>query len=581
MTRSLTLIILFVSLFFFSLKSQNSAELTDNYSRSAITLKLLGLKDGKYRDKIRKEFVKYDVPEKFDNNNVDSKILKTTLSEFASTEQKKAAIIAQLKKEKTGSAIIAKWFNRQPDGSMNTELIHKRGLYNAVDDDVYTAEASKRGQAMLMDMGMKLLSKSYIVVIDYEEIRSAKDLKYDEKRGWTTPLSVYLFRVKYNQEIENKLFGEMWIYDSDDAATRQIKKEKFDQFTFDIEFIDKFSNPGDLSRMQNKNKKGIMVLTEKSEEQLFEELVQKGFERSFFLLEKKHEDFRVKTPLVNDDPLEAKIGSKEGLKVDQRYFVYEFKYNKKKDKTIPSRRGVVRAQKVINNSQVASGASPVSPFYQISGRKLETGMLMQQRSDWGIGVQGRYGMGEIGGGGVKVTYNTARYIGITQMKLYGYASLDPLKTYEIDEKYFASSITEFEYDFTFTRIGAGLAKGFYFGRLFSIEPFIGVSYESASNSDLTYADMALYSKNKTLLDNADDDIDINVLMYDAGFDFGINIVYWMKLVAGVELHLVSNIIDTDADEYLLGNEDGSTIRYNEFFVGRQGLTLNFGLNIEF
>ena len=93
--------------------------------------------------------------------------------------------------------------------------------------------------------------------------------------------------------------------------------------------------------------------------------------------------------------------------------------------------------------------------------------------------------------------------------------------------------------------------------------------------------MALYSKNKTLLDNADDDIDINVLMYDAGFDFGINIVYWMKLVAGVELHLVSNIIDTDADEYLLGDEDGLKIRYNELFVGRQGLTLNFGLNIEF
>jgi hypothetical protein len=578
--RIFTLFLSVFSIVSFNYMVYGQVDVSNNYSRSAITIKLLGLKKGMYRQELRKEFVKHSIPEKFDNNNLSSKILLTQLDEKANTEEKKKAIIAQLQKENAGNDIIAKWFNRQDDGTMNAGLIHKRGLYNAVDDDVYIADASKRGRAMLKDMGMKLISKSYIVVVDFEEIRNAKDLKMEEKKGWRTPLSVYLFRVKYNDEVENELFSEMWIYDEDDDETKRLKKEKFDNYVFTIEFVDKFRNPVELSRMQNKNKKGIMKITEKSDEQLFTELVRKGFNRSFFLLEKKHEDFRVKTPLYNNDPLEAKIGTKEGLRVDQRYFVYEFEYNKKKDKTLPNRKGVVRAKKVKNNSQVATGKSPVSLFYQISGARLEKGMLMQQRSDWGIGVQGRYGLGQIGGGGAKLTLNTARYIGVPQLKLFGYVSVDPIKKYTINGKYLATSISK-EYDFSYARMGAGLAKGFYFARFLSIEPFIGVSYESASNSDLTYADLALYSKNKTLEENGEDNIDINVLMYDAGFDFGVNIFYWMKLIVGAEFHIVSNIIDEDADEYTLNDEGGETIRYNELFDKRQGLTLNMGLHIEF
>jgi hypothetical protein len=577
--KKVPFILLFVFIQFFSGQAQNSVDFQDTYSRSAITVKLLGLSDGMYRNQLRKEFVNNTIPEKFDDNNLASKIIQTSLSESSSVAEKKKEIIEQLQKEKTGNQIIAKWFNRQQDGTMNPDLIHERGLYSAVDEDVYVAEASKRGRAMLMDMGMKLLKKSYIVVIDYEKIRNAKDLELDEKRGWKTPLSVYLFRVKYNEEIEAELFNDMWIYETDDESTKKQKKERFDNYQFEIEYVNKFDNPVELSRMQNKNNKGLMKLVEKTDEQLFEELVRKGYDRAFFLLEKKHEDFRVKTPLVNNDPLEAKIGRKEGLKVDQRYFVYEFQYDKKKEKTKPKRMGVVRAKKVTDNRQVATGQSPVSPFFQISGRKLKKGMLMQQRMDWGIGLQGRYGTGEIGGGGVKLTLNTARYVGISQLKLYGYGSFDPLKTYKIDRKYLVTGI-EKEYDFSFTRLGAGLAKGFYFARFLSIEPFLGVSYESASNSDLTYEQMELYSKNKTMLENGEDDIDINVLMYDVGFDFGINVFYWMKLIAGVELHLVSNIIDEDADEYTLG-ENGGTIRYNELFESRQGLTMNLGLHIEF
>ena len=70
-------------------------------------------------------------------------------------------------------------------------------------------------------------------------------------------------------------------------------------------------------------------------------------------------------------------------------------------------------------------------------------------------------------------------------------------------------------------------------------------------------------------------------MFDAGVDFGINVTYWMKLIAGVEYHMVGDIMDSDGDSYTLGDSEGDPVNYAEFFVDREGLTYNIGLHIEF
>ena len=549
----------------------------EDYSRSAVTLKMLDYSSGKHRQKLRQVFKGMSVPAKFDDNSVADKVINSGLPENTNNKAKREAIKKKLEEEKVANNIIAKWFNRQDDGRMNMELIHKRGLYNAVDADVKKAEASKRGKAMLKDMGLKLLQKSYIVVVDYAKVRNHKELKIDDRHGWRTPLNVFLFRVKYNSEVEARLFEEMWVYSDDDPETAQKKKEKFDNFTFEVEYVMMQSNPVPLQRMQYDSDTDLgKFIPQKSDEQLFKELVAKGVSQSFFLLEKNHEDFRVKVPLHDRKPLQAKIGKKEGLKVDQRYFVYEYVYNEKKDETEPNRKGVIRAKKVVDNRQVATGEMPTSRFYQISGGSLKKGMLLQQKSDWGISIQGRYGIGEMGGGGIKVSYNTARIVGIPQLKLYGYASFDA-KTYEISEDYLDEPDSE-EYDFGFTRLGGGLAKGYYFARMFSLEPFVGIAYESASNSDLTFNDVELLSEN---IEDFEDDIDFNVIMFDVGADFGIHIGYWMKLIAGVEYHVVGDIMDSDGDSYTLETSEGDPVNYADFFDGREGVTFNLGIHIEF
>ncbi len=558
--------------------SQDEKTVDDDYSRSGVTVKMLDYKTGKHRERLDEIFVNLTVPGKFDDNNLTDKVIETDLAEGAARKVKIEAIKQQLEKEKAANQIISKWFNRQEDGRMNMEVIHKRGLYNAVDADVKKAEASKRGKAMLMDMGMKLLGKSYIIVIDYAKIRNHKELKIDDRHGWRTPLNVFLFKVKYNSDVQAKLFDEMWIYSDDDPQTAQTKKEKFDNHTFEVEYVMTQSNPTPVQRMQyNSDTQLGKLLPQKSDEELFKELVAKGHERAFFLLEKNHEDFRVKMPLYKDRPLKAKIGKKEGLKVDQRYFVYEYEYNQKTEKAEPNRKGVVRAKKVVDNRQIATGESPASRFYQISGGRLQKGMLLQQKSDWGIGIQGRFGIGNMGGGGVKASLNTARYVGISQLKIYGYLAVDA-KPYEVSDKYLTAPSDPVEYDFGFLRLGGGLSKGYYFARMFSLEPFVGIAYETATHSDLTYADHTLYSENITELDDA---IDFNVLMFDVGADLGIHVTYWMKLIAGVEYHVVGDITDSDNAIYTLNSPEGDPVNYADFFEDREGVTFNVGLHIEF
>ena len=76
--------------------------------------------------------------------------------------------------------ILSIWFNRQADGSFNVDLLKQRGLYNANDNDFMAASASKRGQSTLMDMGLKLVNQSYVLVYDFFDVTTMEEY-YDSK----------------------------------------------------------------------------------------------------------------------------------------------------------------------------------------------------------------------------------------------------------------------------------------------------------------------------------------------------------------------------------------------------------------
>jgi hypothetical protein len=104
-----------------------------------------------------------------------------------------------------------------------------------------------------------------------------------------------------------------------------------------------------------------------------------------FKSSKKIDEFKMRAAIFNSYPTQAKLGTKEGLYIDQRFFVYSIKVNKKgNEKKV--REAVVRAYEVSNNSKVATGDMVPSNFRQQGGKNLYSGYLLEMKEDRGIDI---------------------------------------------------------------------------------------------------------------------------------------------------------------------------------------------------
>jgi hypothetical protein len=145
-------------------------------------------------------------------------------------------------------------------------------------------------------------------------------------------------------------------------------------------------------------------------DELLAELPSSMQESSMFKASKQIDDFRVKAPIFSEKPITAKLGSKEGIYIDQRMFAYEIEQDEQGNQ-VKKRKGVLRPSKIVNNDTIAVGESLASTFKQQGGKKLYNGMLVEMKEDWGIGVNLGYGIldnvvGGINGG---VELRLARY----------------------------------------------------------------------------------------------------------------------------------------------------------------------------
>ena len=169
-----------------TLQAQNTIEsakkaksyVSSEYNRNSVTL--VGLNFGEnLNNEIYQQFEKLEVPEKFYDNSLDNKILKPGIARESVSDILNQldtdAVSAWLNENKVGQKILSTWFNRQPDGSFNVEVLKERGLFNANDNEFIIASASKRGESSLMDIGMQLVNQSYINVFDFYNTISMKD----------------------------------------------------------------------------------------------------------------------------------------------------------------------------------------------------------------------------------------------------------------------------------------------------------------------------------------------------------------------------------------------------------------------
>ena len=580
MKRTLIIAALLITRFLYAQDAVKSGsmlkgnESAGKYDRVSLSVLMLSMPGERYTDDIKTVFRDLHVPDKFNDNLVTTRFLNPSLQSnkagsptYNFTNPGNGIIGGSELKNimvngKVSNQIIAKWFGRKPDGTFSEDVLKERGLYNAVDGDVLIANASVAKQR-LSDQGERMIGRSFIIVMEYNwvrsvaEIRSGSDDKskamasqYADKNGYVGQGQAYIFQLVWNDSVQSVFYNDFWAGPNDKTSVIQAREKAFNDARFEVRYILSVSVDGDGTQPNPDTFLGKLT-RQKSKDELFQKLVYTSIDNAVFKIERVVEDFKVKVPVAAIHPIRAKIGRKEGLRVDHRYYVYEAVQTDQGVKM--KRRGVIRAtSKIADNRQVATGttsAEMMSKFYQVAGRRLDVGMRMQQRNDIGLGINlgvivqsSDYSNMLFTGGleynlspllghiirriphsiklGVDFSYGTPKYPIDYQTLLPGF---DP-------SKWTPAASTEFK--LTTMRFSFSLSKDFHFFRVMRFTPFVGYAMETAKfNSDLIYyyeydksAGKAKYNSIKK------DSTYAKINFFTVGAKLGINITSFMQLM---------------------------------------------------
>ncbi len=524
---------------------ENPQKTESEYSRPSVTLFFATVPGDYNSQKAAKSAKTITTSDKYFNHNLNEVSLSLSQNfNGLKYDDKKIAVKKKLEQEGIGRKMVAKWFSRQADGMFNLDYIHQCGLYNASDQDVLMSDAAKRGEAVLFDAGQNLVNKTYVLVIVPRDFVSHDD---KTSHGWSANYDFFLFKLDFDDAVVSR-FYEQWPFEDDPADVKSAKIAAFDTLSFTL-------SPfyGKSSVMASSTEYYALTKNPKSSDQLFNELIAKMYNDALFKIDKDLEPFRVKVNVSGTHPIRSKIGKKEGLKCDQRYFVYEFVWNDKTGTAEMDKKAVVRSTgKITDNRGVASGNTGESKFYQVYGGTVRQGMMMQQRNDFGISVLAGYELGEIGGFDAGLWLRTGFVTNVPSLYLIADIGFDG-GTYDFN--------AAGEEDFTFFRLSAGIAKGIRLARIVELTPFAAWGMESTSSDSLNYES-------------------IRTSYVKAGGILGINITSAISLIGQLNFYapyggVETTIKDEDAvtEDFSWSDELG--------FKDRSGMSMMFGLRFEF
>ena len=497
---------------------------SSDYNRNSISVVAVERGDS-YDSQVRNAVNGLNLGEKYDINKIPTKAVR--LSKYRSESSTQEEIDALVASKSFGTEILGSIFNRDSRGMMDDKTVRYRGNYDAKDQDVINARASRVGVDALGDLGHKLVSNSYIVLFDYFKID-----RYTDRNGkttWSTNAKAYAYRIGMSPERLNDFYEQCWIYEEDDQATRDSKINAFRNFAIDMEPVATVSNSGAGSDVQAAAASCLGALINS--------------------LENRISDWEVAVTILSKHPLQAKIGTKEGLGNGDRYRAYSYREDKNGN-LVSVKRGYLRATEIASNTGMALGDTEPSKFYQVSGiANIDEGWTIKQSNDYKIGA-----MLGLKVGGINKTTLAVDMDYLVNLKTSGSASyvlfgfgLDVGKTG----------------DYACFNLGLGYGYGLHFTRFFEFMPYatVGMDHISLSNTDS--------DDNRFLRSSA--------LVLEPGVKAALNVAYPLQVYAKVcyDLLIYGQTVN---DIYYRYNQALATYYDNEH---HSGLGIQFGVKWTF
>lgn len=538
---------------------------SSEYDRNSLTI--IGLKsEGALADQVAKMIDTLKVSDKFYSNDIGFRNIpyKTEVSLFDKPKQDqlfKTDVPQLLNSSKVGQGIVAHWFNRQPDGTFNTEVLKERGVYNSDDSDLSIASASKRGESALMDAGLNLVGHSYVLVLGFSNLMTM-DQYYDQieapaenrkMNGVKGDLVGLLYKLDFNDSVSAVFFQDMWA--AKGVNDLKTKIAKFDATTFPLLPVKNLVMP--MQATQYNPGQSLAPKVQKTQTELLADLVNSSMTNVLNHLTYQVSDFKVKAQVYKTNPIAVKIGRKEGLGFDQRYFVFENRQTRSGE-MYSKRIGVIKSMSVTDNRNVTTGETEPSYFYQIAGGKIDNmGMFVEQRIDAGLNFFLGYQQDAMSGFDARIEYYMGRLFygkkqgisrGMTSFKLYvdgGY-----------DRGEFTLDGTSPE-DVDLLRVSAGVNKDYYLTNFLHAGPFVGVGIESATGKTSEYK--------------------AETIFVEGGARLGINLKYNIQLIGSATYYVMLAPVVKDA----AGTEKDDPGSYDDLFPDRAGLGISYGIRFMF
>jgi len=421
-----------------------------------------------------------------------------------------------------GKEVFGNMFSRTSDGNMSWDKLMEAANYSATDNQALSAKESKNSANEMEAIANELVKRSYYVVYNIKSIKtyeqvyndidaSLKALSIKTKKpfkptprtqeGWQIDFNYFIYKLVWDDATVNDFGDKAWLDASTtDPAERAKKITAFENYEFKFELALSGGSTANASQSNNpevyKNAKFFKIVR-KSMDQLLAELPSSMQDVMVFKGGREIEDFKMRAPIFQEKPITVKLGTKEGLYYDERFFVYEMEQDKE-GKTVKKRRGVLRTSNIADNSMIATGTSPASKFRQQGGKKLYQGTLVELYEDYGYGFSIGYGLLDnfIGGATVSAEVRIPRLFkgsGKINKYLRGLylnvnASYNPLmmgKKIFDDKVFIEAGVEQDKYDFQCISYGGSLSRETYFtrkGNLY-LMPEIGGGLFTASTED--------------------------------------------------------------------------------------------------
>jgi hypothetical protein len=399
----------YLSILFIFLSQLSYSQKLAPYRRSSLYMLMVDDTSYQFSKVIKKAYLEAKVPDKFNDHNLENRIIKAKVKvvDKSVDKYKQGIAIANFMEENhVAKNLIAKWFNRNKNGAFDMKLVAARGSYNASEMEVNLAKQSKRGKALIEDAGEELIKNTFVLISDFEYIPDslvadkAQAIRNDTKQianrlggvgrlaggltdvslnaskltnGYVVRATSYLYQLNWTDSASAVFYTEHW---NDSTNINEERKVAFDNSTaYSLNYIGK---------EQAWAKVQAFKLSFKSQDELIADATIAAVDAAIAKLQKNHEEFRTKTQLFTTDPLTAKIGMKESVSKGDKFVVLE-QTETPEGRTNYVKKGyiTVDGDKIWDN-RVNKEASDTTQtldrtYFKGTGAKFYPGMLIKQK----------------------------------------------------------------------------------------------------------------------------------------------------------------------------------------------------------